>query len=1174
MKNIYKILIAFILITTIAFGITQSTIAKAKLNDYVLKLAHKKGLLLNIKKISGSLPFFFSLEDVEFPIMTGEMIHIDKLSFKVSLLPLIQKKLYLNELTAINVTLVKSPQPTPNAIEEAKLLSKDTTKNILQSDFTLPCTIYLNNFKIDNFTFAKDIAFNFVGDIKVDKNIENIFLYVKVTKKDFSSSYLKIASLGSKKENIIRTKWELKAQNFQLFSPFFEPKTNGTIVLKSMMKGSWESHQALFFSLPNKLPPISGTLNGSIFDLKNLPINLDKEINFSTSFSLDTDMTLAFKQMLLETDNMAFDGSINFSNKWQLQNASLYLTLNELSFFSPLLPKGKIKAQLNLTTPNVNITLSSPLIQHKSMLFSNITGIINANIDTLSGHAELNGKRANQFLLAKGDFALLDNALKLSNTTIQSSLNTAKINLSIDKNMLLNGDATLDILATDSIYAFAKQDNFPLKAKKIKANLHLQPDNNKQKLSLNLNGEDVSFYNIHGDTINVNASMDDAFKSFEGNFTFTLKDAHLYTLKINDITVTTNTYQENWPFNATMEGTFQKPIKLTTKGFWNIKDLNVLINIQSIEGYALDKPLYATQPIQLEWAKDKFLLKDLDIALNSSSAQANISIFNNNADIRFILNHFPLEFFSLNPENILFHGTASMQAYLIKKEKIVDGNIDLKIERALISAPLAPPVNGELTLKAIMQNNVLLMQSSLISQNNKLMEMDAAIPLNINFFPFSLNIPLESQIKANLFFNGNIENLLGFIDIKSHYAEGNLKCNLNISNTIKDPKVRGSLVLENGYYENYFSGTSLDNINAICLGEENHLSLKKFTADDDSGGSLNATGYIDITLKDLFPFSINAQFSNFAWLQKDWITAKAQGSVKFTGNMKKAKSEGNITILNTNMSIPSSPEASVFEASVIYVTGELKPQIITTETNPYPIDVDMQVSAPNKIFIKGKGIESEWQGNLKLSGSFANLIAEGSLQLMHGKFSFAGRHFDLIKGAVMFDKKNAEPQIHVVGEMKIQNVTLIANVKGSLTGPEITFTSNPPLPISSIISMLLFGKEAAEISGTQAEQIMAAINTINQNQPASKETTRKSLGIDRFSIATSAVKNIEEINKVAIQVGQYLINGLLITVSQGTEQDISTIIVEVDLLHGFVLQLESQPDIAQGKFVLKWKHNY
>jgi len=61
---------------------------------------------------------------------------------------------------------------------------------------------------------------------------------------------------------------------------------------------------------------------------------------------------------------------------------------------------------------------------------------------------------------------------------------------------------------------------------------------------------------------------------------------------------------------------------------------------------------------------------------------------------------------------------------------------------------------------------------------------------------------------------------------------------------------------------------------------------------------------------------------------------------------------------------------------------------------------------------------------------------------------------------------------------------------------------------------------------------------------------------------------------MAVQFGKYLTQNVVVSVSQGEEQGSTNLIVEVDLLHGWVFQAETQQQQEQGKFSLKWRTNY
>ena len=139
--------------------------------------------------------------------------------------------------------------------------------------------------------------------------------------------------------------------------------------------------------------------------------------------------------------------------------------------------------------------------------------------------------------------------------------------------------------------------------------------------------------------------------------------------------------------------------------------------------------------------------------------------------------------------------------------------------------------------------------------------------------------------------------------------------------------------------------------------------------------------------------------------------------------------------------------------------------------------------------------------------------------------------------------------------------------RGSFKSPQLNFQSNPPLSTSSILARILFNKDVSELNASQAGQLAYTIISLSGGSgPNLLETIHKNLGIDRLGISTN-----EETGKVSVQIGKYLTEGVMITLSQSTEQ--SHVIVEVELKGGFVLQAETHFN-DQGKYIFKWNKNY
>ena len=94
------------------------------------------------------------------------------------------------------------------------------------------------------------------------------------------------------------------------------------------------------------------------------------------------------------------------------------------------------------------------------------------------------------------------------------------------------------------------------------------------------------------------------------------------------------------------------------------------------------------------------------------------------------------------------------------------------------------------------------------------------------------------------------------------------------------------------------------------------------------------------------------------------------------------------------------------------------------------------------------------------------------IHLIKGDYNFSSRHFNLVHGSLLFTgKPNEMPTLTVQAKMNQRGIDILANIQGPLDNPKLVFRSSPPLPASSIMSLLIFGKELSEISEAQTQSL-------------------------------------------------------------------------------------------------------
>ena len=394
---------------------------------------------------------------------------------------------------------------------------------------------------------------------------------------------------------------------------------------------------------------------------------------------------------------------------------------------------------------------------------------------------------------------------------------------------------------------------------------------------------------------------------------------------------------------------------------------------------------------------------------------------------------------------------------------------------------------------------------------------------------------------------------------------------------MRHPLIEGYLDLEDGYYENYYSGTILSDIQARWIAERDTLILRSLTANDyKREGQVLVEGSIQMKIDEKLPFRFHAAFHDFSFVQIDLVTAGANGAIEINGNLDSALAKGEVRINKGQFSIPEQIAKKLPDLQVVYKNAQqpLKPPIPSSYV-PYPLHLDLNISAPNKVYVSGRGLQSEWKGNFVLGGTYTSIQPKGTLELINGEFNFSGRAFNLTDGSLTFKGGEKEmPYLDLSAMTEQKGVSIIAHLQGPLNSPQLTFQSIPPLPLSTIIALLLFGQDISEINGLQALQLAASVAKIAGEGPDVLESTRKTLGIDRLRIVSAPSNSDEGGEAIAIQVGKYVAKGVIVSISQTSENSAPNISIEVDIGGGFYFQAESDQVHEQGKFAFKWNRNY
>ncbi len=249
-----------------------------------------------------------------------------------------------------------------------------------------------------------------------------------------------------------------------------------------------------------------------------------------------------------------------------------------------------------------------------------------------------------------------------------------------------------------------------------------------------------------------------------------------------------------------------------------------------------------------------------------------------------------------------------------------------------------------------------------------------------------------------------------------------------------------------------------------------------------------------------------------------------------------ARIAGRLTLGETEIQVPSSGVGSLGDLPDVIHVGE-DGAVQRTLRRAGAVEVDSGASsgsgsgggggaafplgiiieAPSRIFIRGRGLDAELGGELRLRGTTANIIPAGQFSLVRGRLDILQQRFELTEGTVTL-QGDFTPYIRLIAETEAATGTIVRIiVEGPADAPEVSFSSTPDYPQDEVLAQLIFGRNLSEISPFQAVQLAAAVGTLaGRGGGGIIDGFRQELGLDDFDVTTDDEGN------AAVRAGAYL----------------------------------------------------
>ena len=571
--------------------------------------------------------------------------------------------------------------------------------------------------------------------------------------------------------------------------------------------------------------------------------------------------------------------------------------------------------------------------------------------------------------------------------------------------------------------------------------------------------------------------------------------------------------------------------------------------VRTLTGKLLGESIKLRQPLKVSWQDKLLTVEATDLAIGRGNIRPKFRMDAKSIDGSLAIKSLPIQpferLYQLGLEGDL-DGTASVRGPL----SAPTGTMSVQ-SRNMRYTKLSGAETVAFTLNGDWRTGRLKVDGGFSSPSVPPAAIALDIPLVIDAVQRSVDVPRNKPVTGTLKWEGEIATIWPLIPAGEHELSGKGKIDARLRGTLEAPDLNGQATIQDGVYEGLELGTVLRPLDVVIDFDGTQAKITKFTANDGGRGTLTVQGQIAFDPAAAYPFNLRADLTQLAAVRRDDVDATASGKVSVDGSLEQAKVVGRLTTDLVEIYIPERLPPTVVNLNVTDADQPVDDSAGTagrTATETFDPTLDVTVDMPRRVFVRGRGIDSEWKGDISVGGTVENPRPTGTVSLVRGQMNVVGKIFELEDGELILeDAKDAEPRIFVRAVYTGTDITATARAAGPLSKPKITLSSVPELPQDEIVSRILFNKSASRLNGFEAAQLALALADLSGAGGGAgnfMNLARRTLGVDVLRVDTQSTSQGDQ---PVLEAGKYLTDDVYLDVKQGATPETSSVGVGVDL---------------------------
>jgi translocation and assembly module TamB len=446
---------------------------------------------------------------------------------------------------------------------------------------------------------------------------------------------------------------------------------------------------------------------------------------------------------------------------------------------------------------------------------------------------------------------------------------------------------------------------------------------------------------------------------------------------------------------------------------------------------------------------------------------------------------------------------------------------------------------------------------------------DVVLPTETSAAPFRIAIANRKPLRGKFSAAGEIRPLWDLLIGGERSLSGAVRADGTLGGSLAAPTATGQVAVDNGRFDDGPTGLSLRNVSLKAAFADNAVSVTEATGDDGHGGTLNGSGRMSLAREGVSSFRLNLK--SFRLIDNDMATASASGQATFDRAADgKVRVSGAMTIdradVSTRMPIPSGVvPMDVIEKNRPPEMAAVLPQ---TQQRGEGWALDVTLKASRGIFLKGHGLDVELSLDAHVGGTTSQPDLTGVAHVVRGDYDFAGQRFEFDTQSVVYLSTRPEAiRLQLTATRDDPTLTASVQIRGTAAKPQITLTSTPTLPSDEVLSQVLFGTSASQLSPLQAAQLASALSSLAGGGGFDVIGNLRSFaGLDRLALGGGDAQG------VTVSGGKYLTDNVYLQITGGGREGPSAQ-VEWQVRKNFSI-LSRIGGEGDGRLAIRWRRAY